>query len=260
MGRTYFASDFHLGADGRLSSREREIQLVRWLDGIAADAEALYLVGDVFDYWFEYRRVVPKGFNRLFGRLASLRDGGLPIYFFTGNHDMWMFRYLEEEFGIPIYREPVLRTIQGKNFLIGHGDGLGPGDYGYKLIKHVFAHPMSRWMFTRLHPDMGLWLMRFFSGTSRSANPAASELLSVERERLISYCEEASRRQDIDYFVFGHRHLPIDYRLQNGTSRYINLGDWLTFNSYGVFDGDDLVLRFFEHDAGRVFGRPFRER
>ncbi len=256
MGRTYFASDFHLGADGRLKSRDREKQVVRWLDAIAGDAEALYLVGDVFDYWFEYRRVVPKGFNRLLGRLAALRDGGLPVYFFTGNHDMWMFRYLEEEFGIPIYREPVMRTIGGKKFLIGHGDGLGPGDYGYKFIKRLFAHPVSQWMFAHLHPDFGLWLMRGFSGTSRQANPAASVLLPVEKERLICYCEEESRRQDIDYYVFGHRHLPIDFLLHNGSSRYINLGDWLSHNSYGVFDGEDMRLLFFENERGRVSGGP----
>ena len=139
MQKVYFASDFHLGIDGRLTSGEREKQIVRWLEYIREDAAAIYLVGDVFDFWFEYTTVVPKGYVRLLGKLAELRDQGIPIYFFTGNHDMWIFRYFEEEMGIPTYRKPIRREIMGKQFLIGHGDGLGPGDYGYKRIKKVFA-------------------------------------------------------------------------------------------------------------------------
>jgi len=155
MKKVYFASDFHLGIDARLSSREREKQLVRWLEQIRKDAYSIYLVGDVFDFWFEYKTVVPKGYVRLLGKLAELRDEGIPIYFFTGNHDMWMFSYFEEELGIPIYREPIVREIMGKTFFIGHGDGLGPGDHGYKFIKRVFANPVCQWLFERLHPKIG---------------------------------------------------------------------------------------------------------
>lgn len=254
MKKTYFASDFHLGAGGRLQSRERERQIVRWMDEIAADAGALYLVGDVFDAWFEYRRVVPKGYIRLLGKLAQLRDNGLPIYYFTGNHDMWMFRYLEDEFGIPIYRQPIVRELGGKRFFIGHGDGLGPGDYGYKFIKAVFSNPICQWLFERLHPNFGLWLMDFFSGTSRKANPLEAEFYGEEKERLIQFCNEHSEENDVDYFVFGHRHLPIDFTLKNGKSRYINLGDWIDYNSYAVFDGENLELKFYENEAGKVFG------
>ena len=139
MKNTYFASDFHLGVAGRLSSREREQQIVRWLTSIQDQAAAIYLVGDIFDFWFEYKRVIPKGHVRLLGKLAELRDAGIPIYFFTGNHDIWMFRYFEDELDIPIYREPIVRKINGKKFFIGHGDGLGPGDHGYKLMKQVFT-------------------------------------------------------------------------------------------------------------------------
>lgn len=254
MIKTYFASDFHLGAPGQLPSRDRERQIVRWLDSIAPDAAALYLVGDVFDYWFEYGRVVPKGFVRLLGKLAELRDGGLPIYFFTGNHDMWMFHYLETELGIPVYRQPVLHQIGGRQFFIGHGDGLGPGDYGYKLIKYLFAHPTCRWCFRQIHPDAGLWLMKTFSGTSRLANPSDDAFLGEARERLIQFCNHYLRQSpQVDYFIFGHRHLPIDFTLSNRSSRYVNLGDWLVFNSYAVFDGQQLELKFFENENGKIW-------
>ncbi len=256
MKKTYFASDFHLGTDGRLTSRERERQIVRWLGGIAADAEALYLVGDVFDFWFEYRKVVPKGYIRLLGKLAELRENGLPIYYFTGNHDMWMFRYLQEELDIPIYREPIVREIQGKRFFIGHGDGLGEGDYGYKFIKAVFSNPACQWLFERLHPNLGLWLMNSFSGTSRKANPADPRFHGETKERLIRFCNEHPDLESTDYFVFGHRHLPIDFMLKNGKTRYVNLGDWLVFNSYAVFDGHEFRLQFFENENGKIFGNP----
>ena len=187
MKKTYFVSDFHLGVDARLSSLEREKQICRWLDMVSLDAEAIYLVGDVFDYWFEYKTVIPKGFSRILGKLAELRDKNIPIYFFTGNHDMWMFRYFEEELGIPIYRKPIVRDIHGKTFLIGHGDGLGPGDHGYKFIKKVFAHPVNQWLFARLHPNFALPLMRFFSGKSRDAQDPAVEnrFRGSEKEYLI---------------------------------------------------------------------------
>ncbi len=253
--KTYFVSDFHLGADGRLSSREREKQIVRWLGEIAKDAKELYLVGDVFDYWFEYKQVVPKGFVRLLGKLGELRDGGLPIYFFTGNHDMWMFRYMEDELGIPIYRKPIVREINGKTFYIGHGDGLGPGDHGYKFIKWVFGNPVCQWLFERLHPNFGLWLMRFSSGSSRRSNPPKPRFHGGEKERLVQFCNEQLARRHFDFFIFGHRHLPIDHALKNGNSRYINLGEWVNYNSYAVFDGEQLAIKFFENENGTVFGK-----
>lgn len=240
--KVYFASDFHLGVNGLVSSKERERRIVQWLDAIMADAEAIYLVGDLFDYWFEYRAVVPKGYLRLFGKLAEIRDRGIPVYFFTGNHDMWMFGYFEEELGIPVLREPVLHTYGGKRFLIGHGDGLGPGDYGFKFIKKVFAHPLSQWLFARIHPNTGIGLMRFFSGRSRAATGSEEHFLGAEKEWLIQYCEEAIKGQDIDYFVFGHRHLPIVHLLSNQHTVYINLGDWLRYQTYGVFDGAEMRL------------------
>lgn len=244
--KTYFASDFHLGSDAKFTSKERERQLIRWLDQVKADAEAIYLVGDVFDFWFEYSTVVPKGYVRLLGKLAELRDSGLPIYYFTGNHDMWMFNYFEEELNIPTYRKPIIREIHGKIFFIGHGDGLGPGDHGYKMIKKIFANPVCQWLFARLHPNFGIKLANFWSGKSREANKHENKFLGEDKEWLIAYCNRKLETLDVDYFVFGHRHLPIDHTLENGKTRYLNLGDWLNYNSYAVFDGEELRLEYFE--------------
>ena len=246
--KIYFASDFHLGIDAKYTSLERERQIVRWLEHIREDAAAIYLVGDVFDYWYEYRHVVPKGYARLFGKLAELTDAGVPIYFFIGNHDMWMFRYFEEELGIPIYREPILETFHGKRFYIGHGDGLGPGDYGYKMLKKVFSNRLCQWLFARLHPNLALWMMKYWSGRSRDANPAEDQFLGAEHEWLLIYSNEQLEETKADFFIFGHRHLPMDCTLKNGKSRYINLGEWMNYNSYAVFDGEEVEIKFFENE------------
>jgi UDP-2,3-diacylglucosamine hydrolase len=254
MKKIYFASDFHLGVDARCTSAERERQLVRWLDQASRDAEEIYLVGDVFDFWFEYRSVVPKGYVRLLGKLAELTDGGLPIHFFTGNHDMWVFSYFEEELGIPTYRHPIIREWNGKTFMIGHGDGLGPNDTGYKMLKKIFANPVCQWLFARLHPNFGIGLANYWAAQSRKANPATPKFRGAGREWLIAYAERKLETMDIDFFIFGHRHLPIDYVLNNGKSRYINLGEWKNFNSYAVWDGEEVTLHFFENEDGVVFG------
>ncbi len=251
--KIYFASDFHLGVNAKLTSLEREKKIVRWLDFIQHDAHEIYLVGDVFDFWFEYRTVIPKGYSRLFGKLAELRDQGIPIFFFTGNHDMWMFRYFETEFGIPIIREPIIREWNGKKFFIGHGDGLGPGDYGYKFIKKVFANSICQLLFGSIHPTLGVGLANFWSQKSRAVSPDELKFLGEEKEWLVQFCNEKIEKSAIDYFIFGHRHLPIDYTLKNGSSRYINIGEWMHACSYGVFDGSDLNIQFFENEEGEVF-------
>ncbi len=255
MKKTYFASDFHLGANGLLTSRERERKIVRWLDQIAPEAGALYLVGDLFEFWFEYQTVIPKGYSRFLGKLAELRDGGLPIHIFTGNHDLWMFGYFEEEFGIPVYHRPIEVEMSGKRFFIGHGDGLGPNDRGYKLMKKVFTNRLNQWLFRWFHPDLGMRLAGFSSQASRDAMPEEERSwLGEEREWLVQYCHrKIDQGVEPDYFIFGHRHLPIEWKLKNGRSQYINLGDWMSFCSYAVFDGSDLKLHFFEQE-----GAPMR--
>jgi len=252
--KTFFASDFHLGIDARLTSAARERQVCRWLDSIAPEAEAIYIIGDIFDFWFEYETVIPKGYSRLLGKLAELRDAGIPIYAFTGNHDLWMFGYFEQEFGIPVYRKPIERKIQGKTFLIGHGDGLGPGDLGYKRMKKVFVHPFSQWLFGWIHPNLGIRIANFSSQKSRTATPPEERAwLGEEKEWLLQYCNrKIELGTEPDYFVFGHRHLPIDWLLKNGRSRYLNLGEWLHHCSYAVFDGETMEIRFFENDKGEV--------
>ena len=247
--KTYFLSDFHLGMDALKTSSAREHLICAWFAQHQETAEALYLVGDVFDAWFEYKKVIPKGYARFFGALATWRDAGIPIYFFTGNHDMWMFQYFSDEFGISIYREPITRTIYGKKFFIGHGDGLGPGDNGYKFIKKIFTNTTIQRIYSALHPNLGLPLMHFFSDASRNAQEEfkASKFLGTEKEWLLQFCESEIKTQpDIDYFIFGHRHLPIDWLLSNGKSRYINLGEWMYATSFVSFDGEKLQIEFFE--------------
>lgn len=241
--KIYFASDFHLGAPDHKASRKREDKIVAWMDSIKADCLELYLVGDLFDFWFEYKKAIPKGFVRLQGKIAEYTDTGIPVTVFTGNHDMWMFDYLPKELGVELYREPIRKTFNGKEFLIGHGDGLGPGDHGYKFIKKVFANRLSQWLFARLHPNLGIGLADYWSGKSRNANRGEDEkFLGEENEWLAIYCKEYLKKEHIDFFIFGHRHLPLDLKIGKN-SRYLNLGEWMNYQSYAVFDGEKLELK-----------------
>jgi len=252
MGKIYFASDFHLGIDVKYTSREREQQLVRWFDQIKSDAEEIYLVGDLFDFWFEYKQAVPKGYVRFLGKLAELRDSGIKIFIFTGNHDMWIFDYFEKEFDIPTYRAPITKTIKGKKFYIGHGDGLGPGDHSYKVLKKVFNNGLCQWAFARLHPNFGIGLANYLSQTSRSSKDHNVNFFG-EKEWLAIHANEVNEKEPHDYFIFGHRHLPIDFTLKGDISRYINLGDWMNFNSYAVYDGEEIKIEFFENPEGEIY-------
>ena len=246
--KIYFASDFHLGIPDKPTSRAREQRLCRWLDIIREDAEQLFLVGDIFDAWFEYKHVIPKGYTRFLGKLADLSDNGLKIEAFTGNHDLWMRGYFEDELGIPVHHEPIRRTINGKHFLIAHGDGLGPGDNGYKLLKKVLRNPTSQWLYRRIHPDTGVgvagWLSRL---GPKHEEGKEEEFLGPEKEWLVQYALDILTKEKVDYFIFGHRHIAIEYSLPKG-SLYVNLGDWIRYNSYAVFDGADLKLQFYKDE------------
>lgn len=249
-GKIYFASDLHLGTPDERSSLEREKRFIRWLDEVSKDAAEIFIVGDLFDFWHDYKTVVPKGFVRLQGKLAELGDRGIPIHIFTGNHDLWMFGYFEQELGAKVHKEPIERTFNGKRFFIGHGDGLGPGDHGYKFMKKVFTNPVCQWLFRWLHPDLGTKLARYFSYESRFGNEGKrkdAEPYSVneDKEWLVQYSREKLKKEHYDYFVFGHRHLPLDIKLTEN-SHYINTGDWLEYNSYAVFDGNELQLKYYK--------------
>lgn len=242
--KIYFLSDFHLGAPDRARSLEREKKIVAFLDGIKNDAAAIFLLGDLFDFWFEYKKVVPKGFIRLLGKLAELTDQGIVIHFFVGNHDMWMDGYFEEELNIKVHFDAERFVFNGKKFLIGHGDGLGPGDHRYKFLKKVFRNKLSQALFGALHPRWGIGLANYFSRKSReSTGTGDDEFLGEDREWLISYCKEVLQKEHVDYFIFGHRHLPIEFRL-NENSVYINTGDWIKHCSYATFDGKDVSLEY----------------
>jgi UDP-2,3-diacylglucosamine hydrolase len=250
--KIFFLSDFHLGAPDEVKSLEREKLIVQFLDEIKDQAQEIFIVGDMFDFWYEYKKVVPKGFVRLLGKLASLTDAGIPIHFFVGNHDMWMSSYLQKELNIPIYFEPKEFTFNNKHFHIGHGDGLGPGDHGYKALKKVFRNPFCQWLFGILPPYFGMGLANYSSRKSREATGMVEEkFLGEDKEWLIIYSKEVLKEKKVDYFIFGHRHLPIDFRLSN-TSRYINLGDWITFYTYAVFDGESLELRSYKGKEEKI--------
>ena len=245
--KIYFASDFHLGIPNNLQSNEREKVIVAWLDKVKTDAKEIYLVGDLFDFWFEYKYTVPKGCIRFLGKIAELVEHGIQFHLFTGNHDMWMFDYLEKEFGITINRKPITKEINDKIFLIGHGDGLGPGDKKYKIIKRFFANKLCQWLFARLHPNFGFSIAHYWSKKSREKEMLGNhDFLGENKEWLIIYANEVLKKRHVDYFIFGHRHLPIEHQL-NEKSTYINLGDWINHYTYGVFDGKKLTLENFDY-------------
>ena len=233
--KIYFASDQHLGAPTPEASLPREKKFVAWLDTIKEDAGTIFLLGDLFDFWFEYKTVVPKGFVRVLGKLAELKDAGIDIYFFVGNHDLWMRDYFQKELNIPVFHKPQEFDINGKIFLIGHGDGLGPNDHGYKRMKKVFTFPFFKWLFRWLHPDIGVRLGHYFSVKNKLiSGDVDARFLGEENEWLAQYCRRKLTEKHYDFFVFGHRHLPLEIELNNN-STYINLGDWIQYFTYGEF-------------------------
>lgn len=243
--KIYFLSDFHLGAPNAAESLIREKKVVSFLESIRTSAAAIFIVGDIFDFWFEYNNVVPKGYVRLLGKMAELSDAGIPIHVFVGNHDMWMSGYFEQVMNIPVYHEPRVFSWNNKQFLIGHGDGLGPGDHGYKFIKKIFRNPVCKKLFGLLHPAVGIALANYFSRKSREKTGNADEIfLGEDKEWLIIYAKEVIKSTPYDYLIFGHRHFPLDLKLSD-KSHYINLGDWIRNFTYAEFNGSDLTLKTF---------------
>lgn len=247
--KIYFASDFHFGIPDHSRSLVREKLLVKWLEEVRNDAAHIFLMGDIFDFWFEYKTVVPRGFVRLLGKLAEITDAGTAVSLFRGNHDVWAFDYFEKELNIKLYREPQQMSFSGKNFYLAHGDGLGPGDHGYKFLKKVFACRINQWLFRWLHPDLGARMGLYFSKRSRLANVAKEgkkdSTNNIKDEMLYHYSRDMLRKHPgIDHFVFGHRHLPSVIMLDETTQLTI-LGDWISNFTYAVFDGNSLELKKF---------------
>lgn len=243
--KVYFASDQHFGIPNATESRKREDRFIRWMDEIKADAQIIFLMGDLFDFWHEWKYVVPKGYIRVLGKIAELKDSGIEIYFFVGNHDLWMKNYFQEELGIPVFFEKQYFEINNRQFLLAHGDGLGPGDKGYKRMKKVFTNPLAQWAFRWLHPDIAMRIANYMSQKNKMiSGDEDKQFLGEDKEFLILYSKEKLKTDKINYFVYGHRHLPMVLDL-SPDSKYVNLGDWISYFTYGVFDGNSFGLKTY---------------
>ncbi len=249
QGKIYFVSDFHFGIPGDASSRERERKLIRWLEEIRKDAAEIYMMGDLFDFWYEYKTVIPKGFTRFLGKLAEITDAGIPVHLFKGNHDIWAFDYLNKELNIILHRKPEIRVLYGKRFYLAHGDGLGRGDNGYKILKKTFECPLNQWLYRWLHPDIGTGMGLYFSRKSKYAHFAREkkdpDVVNIPTQRLYQYSLQVLESDPtIDYFIFGHHHFPVRLKLNEKTHFFL-IGDWITNFSYIVFDGKEIELDYF---------------
>lgn len=240
----------HFGTPSFEISSAREKHFIRWLDFIKEDATELFLVGDIFDFWFDYETVVPKGFVRLLGKIAELSDAGIKIHYFKGNHDMWLNGYFEKELKLTVHSDNLEIERQGINILVGHGDGKGPQDFKYKFLKKIFRNRLFIWLFKWIHPDIGMAFAQLSSRRSRYATGEAKleTFHGEENEWLVSYCKRKLETKHFDYLIFGHRHLALEINI-NENSKYINLGDWLNYNSYAVFDGKTIELKYFENQT-----------
>ncbi len=248
--KAYFISDFHLGIPDHDTSLEREKLLVKWLDIAWKDASEIFLMGDIFDFWFEYKTVVPKGYVRFLGKLAEIADSGVPVHVFRGNHDLWAFDYLEKEIGVKLYRKPIIREMYGKVIYLAHGDGLGPGDHSYKFLKRIFEFRPNQFLFSWLHPDMGTAMGNYFSRRSRLAKinyaETQDQYFEHDKEILFHYAQKkALQHPEIDFFIFGHRHIPLQIPVTDKANLVV-LGDWLFHFTYGVFENGVFEVKTFE--------------
>ena len=247
--KIYFASDQHFGIPNPKKSLVREKKFVQWLNTVKQDAEAIFLLGDLFDCWYEYKTVVPKGFVRVLGKLAEISDSGIPIHFFVGNHDLWMLDYFEKELNIPVHYKPLELTVNNTSFLIGHGDGLGPNDKGYKRMKKVFTNPFSKWLYRWVHPDWGLRFAQYLSTKNKLISGDEDVVfLGEDNEWLVQYAKRKLETKHYDYFILGHRHLPMEIEVGK-QSKYINIGDWISYFTYGVFDGEKMELKDYKNNS-----------
>lgn len=243
--KTYFVSDIHLGLRAEERSLDRDRLFARWLSEVAADAESIYILGDLFDYWYEYKTVVPRGFTRVLGKLAELADSGVNIHIFPGNHDIWMFTYFQEELGATVHhKQPYEVVVDGKKFLMAHGDGLGPGDKGYKFLRGIFTCRFLQFLYAMIHPRISMGFAHRWSKHSRLSKGVAIPFRG-EEELLYKYTQGVLKEKHIDYFIFGHRHTPLIMSVAEDSSLVI-LGEWIRGCEYAVFDGEKIELKKFE--------------
>ena len=249
--KVYFVSDVHLGAPALKNNQEREMAFVGWLDEIKKDASHLFLMGDIFDFWFEYKKVVPRGFTRTLGKIAEISDSGIEVHFFTGNHDVWVFDYLPNELGLILHRNEYKTILGNKCFFLAHGDGLDLSDKGYLLLKKIFNSRILQWLFARLHPNFSLSLGHLWSKHSRiSKGVSGEDFKGTSNEGMFIFAESILRTEKFDYFIFGHRHVMVDCQIGTN-SRFINLGDWINHFSYGVFDRQKFELKQYNYQGPR---------
>jgi len=251
QGKIYFISDVHLGAPALKNNKERELLFAKWLDDIGDDVEELYLMGDIFDFWYEYEKVVPRGFTRILGRIANLTDRGIPVHYFPGNHDLWVFNYLPEETGVQVHHQEIIKTIKGKKFFLAHGDGLDPYDKGYNRLKKIFTNKTARWLFSRIHPNFALYIAHRWSKSSRLSKMISENDFLVKNEGLYKFAGNFLQNEMVDYFIMGHRHIMVDVEMTDKT-RFILLGDWINYFSYGMFDGKNFELKKYKDAAAAV--------
>ena len=238
--KIYFVSDVHLGAQSLDHIQEREKKFSRWLEDIRKDAGMLFLMGDIFDFWFDYKSVIPRGFTRTLGKIAEIADDGIPVHFFTGNHDLWVFDYLSSELGVTVHHEECRMTLYGKKFFLAHGDGLDAGDKYYLFLKKIFTNRVLQKLFSMLHPNLAFSIAHAWSKKSRQTKGMDHPFR--ENDGIYKYAKELSKKELFDYFVVGHRHLMVN-RLMENKAHFLMLGDWITYNSYGVFDGETFELK-----------------
>lgn len=248
--KIFFISDLHLGIPDDRQSLEREKMLVRWLDSIKNNAQAIYLMGDLFDFWFEYGTVVPKGYVRFLGKLTELVDSGIEVHYYIGNHDLWQFGYLENIVGLIRHDEAETITLLGHRFHLVHGDGKGPGDRGYKFLRKVFTNKINQFLFKWLHPDIGMRLALHCSNKSRVGKVLHGKKnhhqIQPQELSIYKYAEDILLHdKDIEYFIFGHVHKPTRIKM-NDTTEFVIIGDWIEHFSYVEFDGEQLIARSLE--------------
>ena len=254
MKPIYFISDAHLGSWAIEHGRMQERRLVRFLDSIKEKAAAVYLLGDMFDFWFEYRYAVPKGYTRFLGKLSELTDMGVEVHYFIGNHDIWTFGYLEKECGVILHKKPITTEIYGKIFFLAHGDGLGDPNPKFRFIKSVFHSPLCQRAFASLHPRWGIWFGQTWAKHSRLKRQGGEEppYMGDDKEYLVLYTKRYIQyHSNVDYFIYGHRHIEVDLQLTR-KARLLVLGDWITQFSYVVFDGEHLFMSQYIEGVSQV--------